>query len=225
MDAVHRAPSETTAAKVQQMGNKQVQVAPIGINPLLISRTPPSSRVSDVLYVGRLTDQKNLDLLLDAVAELGQCGEEPKVKIVGDGPDLDRLLRRAEAMGLQSVEFLGRVESDAEIVALMKSSKLLVQPSLREGFGMVVLEAALCGLPAIAVDSPENAIRELLDPRQLVTPGWSGSLATRIRELLSDDALRLQLADRATGVAVRLLAEASEADDWWSRTSEGALAS
>jgi glycosyltransferase involved in cell wall biosynthesis len=222
LDVVHAAPSVTTALRVQRLGHRDVTVVPISVDTHLIERTPPSSLESDVLYVGRLTDQKNLDLLLDAVAELGKWGKSPNVTIVGDGPEFDRLVGRSQELRLESVGFLGRIESDAEVYALMKSSRVLVQPSLREGFGLVVLEAAMCGLPAIAVDSPENAARELLDRKQLVEPGSPRSLALRISEFLSDESQRLRLAEQAKGVAAKFASQATSRHEmYWADETPG----
>ena len=203
LDVIHMAPSVTTANKVARLGGRHVEIVPIGIDPRKVTEVPPSSCESDVLYVGRLIEPKNLDLLLAAVEQLAQDSFLPSVLIVGEGPDRERLMQSSAAMNLDRVEFLGRIESDDEVLAIMKASKLLVHPSLREGFGLVVLEAAMCGLPTIAVDSKENAIRELVGPTQLVDPGSPVHLAAKIRELLTSESIRLDLSEHSKSVAQR----------------------
>lgn len=61
-----------------------------------------------------------------------------------------------------NVEFTGFLEDYQDVIAHMKSSKVLVLPSVREGFGMVVLEANACGVPVVVVDHPMNAAKDLV---------------------------------------------------------------
>jgi len=201
LDVIHVAASITTATRVAELGRRHVAIVPLGIDTGRVVAVSPSPNENDLLYVGRLIQSKNLDLLLDSLAVLRRDGVTPKVTIVGDGPDRMRLIGRAGAMGLDHVDFVGGVQSDAEVLALMKSAKLLVHPSAREGFGLVVLEAATCGLPTIAIDSPDNAIRELLDDSQLVEPASPRAMASRIHHFLTDETARLDLAERSRNLA------------------------
>lgn len=68
----------------------------------------------------------------------------------------------------------------------MKSSKILVLPSSREGFGMVVLEANACGLPVLTVDEPQNAAQHLIREgiNGVITEASAESIAKGISELL-----------------------------------------
>jgi glycosyltransferase involved in cell wall biosynthesis len=60
------------------------------------------------------------------------------------------------------VEFAGFMDGYNELIGTMKSSKVLVLPSEREGFGMVVVEANACGIPIVVVDYPMNAAKNLV---------------------------------------------------------------
>jgi glycosyltransferase involved in cell wall biosynthesis len=58
---------------------------------------------------------------------------------------------------------MGFLDNHDEIIARMKSAKICVLPSMREGFGIAALEALACGIPVITVDHPANAIQDLIN--------------------------------------------------------------
>ena len=102
-----------------------------------------------VLFVGRLVPYKGVDVLLRAVK-----GLDALTVIVGDGPERIPLTAQAIDAGLnERVRFLGDV-SDAELLAWYHACDLLVLPSVtrQEAFGMVQLEAMLCGHPVISTE-------------------------------------------------------------------------
>lgn len=91
------------------------------------------------LAVGRLIPYKRFDLVVDAFNKLGK-----KVKIVGVGPEMAKLKRKAG----ENIEFVGKV-SDEELRRIYQGAKALIFPQL-EDFGIVPLEAMACGTPVIA---------------------------------------------------------------------------
>jgi len=108
-----------------------------------IRRTEPPI----VGYVGRLSYEKNIDEFIDV--DLGDCCEKI---VVGDGPDRDRLVRRAmraERRGAPETIFFGRVPHD-ELPNIYRSLEALVFPSRTDTFGLVMLEAIACGCPVVA---------------------------------------------------------------------------
>lgn len=114
------------------------------------------------LFVGRLNPVKNVDLILDAVAILGDAA--PDVLIVGDGPEGDRLRRRAGELGLGGrVRFVG---ARPDVEAFLRAADLFVLPSVSEGVPLALLEAMASGLPVIA-----TAVGGI---RQLVQDGTTG---------------------------------------------------
>jgi rhamnosyl/mannosyltransferase len=117
-----------------------------------------------LLFVGRLSVQKNIPLLLHA---LDGVSERFETTLVGDG-DQGRMLREtADRLRLQNVRFHGRADN-AELRGLYQDADVLVLPSEREGMPLVLLEALAVGLPIVATDIPGN--------RDVVLPGRTGLL-------------------------------------------------
>jgi SAM-dependent methyltransferase len=113
----------------------------------------PRAEAPTFVALGRLAPNKRLDLLLDLWARV-----EPKtggrLVIVGDGPERAHLEGRVRTEpALRNVEFAGKV-SEARKAELLAQSWLLVHTAEREGWGLVVPEAGLCGTPALAFDVP-----------------------------------------------------------------------
>ena len=112
--------------------------------------------------------------------------------IVGTGPERERLERRAAQLGIaRQVRFFGSIEHDDAVYGLIKSSRCFVLPSVREGFGIVVVEAFACGVPVITTDHPDNKARLLVDDGVtgwLCSPSADGLAATirRSRERPAD---------------------------------------
>ena len=138
--------------------------------PLTGIAVAPHSEASPptVLFLGRLTKVKGVDLLFDAVALLARGGRRIRVVVAGDGAERARLMRRAARLGIEA-EFLGWV-STARRQELLQSAACLAMPSVwPEPFGLVGLEAVSAEVPVAAFDS--GGIREWL------VPGLNGEVA------------------------------------------------
>lgn len=127
-----------------------------------------------LLYVGRFSPEKNLEFLLRVFAGLAQSRRDPStvLALVGYGPLEERLRSLAGDLGLGcSVQFWGSAQQ-RELPAVYRRADALILPSLHETWGLVVLEAMACGLPAIVSDRCGCAA-------DLVTPatGWTFSPA------------------------------------------------
>lgn len=121
------------------------------------------SKRYDIIFAGRLIREKNVDLLIKAVALLKADFPDIRCCIVGDGPEKVALEELAKKTGTnRSVEFAGFQEYGA-LIRKIKASKVLVLPSGREGFGMVVIEAFACGVPAVTVRAKYNAAQGLVE--------------------------------------------------------------
>jgi phosphatidylinositol alpha-1,6-mannosyltransferase len=142
-----------------------------------------------ILTVGRIASQeryKGFDEVIEAMPEL--LGRFPTLKymIVGDGDDRDRLERKAQSLGVsKQVIFTGRI-LEREKVSHYNLADAYVMPGYGEGFGIVLLEAVACGVPAIG--SKLDGSREaLLDGKlgYLVDPKITEQLIEAVTEALT----------------------------------------
>jgi glycosyltransferase involved in cell wall biosynthesis len=101
------------------------------------------------LYAGRVSRDKSLGFLARVYRELMARGEEINLVIAGDGPMLEEL--KSSLSGYPRVRFTGRVEPK-DMPLLYSVSDLLVFPSTMDTFGMSVLEAQSCELPALVTN-------------------------------------------------------------------------
>jgi glycosyltransferase involved in cell wall biosynthesis len=156
--------SKRVKSYIERVGVKNVKLIPNGVDFKQIVNVRPSREESDVVFAGRLIRDKNVDLLIKAIFYLKKEMPDIKCMIIGDGPEKTKLINLAEKLNIASnVKFVGFLENLDEVVSYMKSSKVFVSPSTREGFGMVVLEANACGLPVVTVNHERNAACELID--------------------------------------------------------------
>lgn len=149
---------------------------------------PVSGERRHVLYAGRLTTEKGVDLLADAF--LAAHRRDPRLHLVlaGDGPERDALARR---LG-DAATFLGWVRGD-ELADAYANADAFLFASETDTFGQVILEAQASGLPVVAVDAG--------GPQSLVVDGVSGllrapdpvALADALVAVIANDALRARL--------------------------------
>lgn len=163
-DTIISASEHTTRRLRETLGRTAgVVTIPNGVDTAKIHDSPPSERASDIIIVGRLLPNKNVGLLLKAVSILKRRQPGIKLLVVGEGPEREVLEEMSRNLGLgENVIFLGRVEKHEDVFSLMRSSRLFVLPSTREGFGVVVIEANACGLPVVTVRHEYNAARDLI---------------------------------------------------------------
>jgi len=147
-----------------------------------------------VLHVGSISRKKNLLTLVKAFGLLKQEeGFGGKLvlagRVYGKGYHAELYSYLAESNCRADVIFTGPLSTD-DLVLLYNSARVLVFPSLHEGFGLVPLEAMACGLPVIA--SPLLAISEVVGDAGLTLRNQKdpSELATAIKRVLCDDGLR-----------------------------------
>lgn len=126
-----------------------------------LAEAGPPERV--VVYAGRHIPEKRVPALVSAVARAREHLPDLRCEIYGDGPERPEVLRRVAAEGVAgAVDVPGFVEPEL-IDAAVRRALCLVLPSRREGYGLVVIEAAARGTPSVVVRGPDNAATELID--------------------------------------------------------------
>jgi glycosyltransferase involved in cell wall biosynthesis len=106
------------------------------------------------VYIGRLKRYKGVDLLLRALAIAHRDRPDLELAIAGSGDDRPRLERLAVDLHLgAAVRFLGFVDDPTKL-SLLRRAVANVFPSPKEGWGITVMEAAACGTPSVASNSP-----------------------------------------------------------------------
>lgn len=126
---------------------------------------PPTAREPDplVVFAGRHIPEKRVPDLIPAIARARDSVPELRCVVFGDGPDRREVERRVAEQGLQGViEVAGFVEPE-RIEATLRTALCLVLPSQREGYGLVVVEAAAAATPSVVVLGPDNAATELVE--------------------------------------------------------------
>lgn len=138
-----------------------------------------------VCYVGRLKAYKSIDHLLRAAA-LVRRQRKIDLLVAGDGDARPGLEKLASRLNLP-VRFTGFV-AENEKFRIYRRARLVVQPSIKEGWGLTAVEAQACGTPVVCADSP--GLREVIQPGIsgfLYPYGDINRLSERITELLLDD--------------------------------------
>jgi glycosyltransferase involved in cell wall biosynthesis len=161
-----------------------------------LDRPRPAAEESYLLYVGNLLPHKNLLNLLDAFAILRRR-RRARLVIRGDGqPAYARAVReRVETLGLAGAVSFQGYAADGQLRDLYARAACLVLPSLREGFGLPVLEAMACGTPVIT--SSSSSLPEVGgDAAIRVDPYEAVDLSDAMYRVLSDADLRLDLRER-----------------------------
>jgi glycosyltransferase involved in cell wall biosynthesis len=166
----------------------QIKTISTGLDTSSIELVEPSKQKYDVIYAGRLWKHKNLPLLIDAMAEVVKKNKDRTCVIVGNGHEKIHLINKVISLGLEkNIFFENFMPHHDEVFGLMKSAKVFVLPSIREGFGMAVLEANACGIPAIVVKHFENAAVDLIEKDNgiLINPNPK-EMADAIEELITN---------------------------------------
>ncbi len=185
---------------------EKIAVAPLGLNPLLAVDVPAAVLEKTrrkhglperfVLFVGAVEKRKNLVNLLEALAKVRKAGEPVDLVLVGrEGEASAEIGAAVERLGLgPAVRTLGYLP-DSEIRDLYRLARILIFPSLCEGFGLPLLEAMASGLPAAV--SRTGALPEVGgDAAAYFEPEDASDIARVILELLGDEPRRRELTEK-----------------------------
>lgn len=158
---------------------------------------PPPNDGSEslaVLTVGRVDAEKNSLMLADVLAELRSHDERWRLVVCGDGPLLNALGERLEALGIADhAELCGFVRSRDRLRALYRQADMFLHVSWTEGVPQVLFEAFAAGLPTVATDVGGVSEASGGDAALLVAPGDALAAAAALQRVMADPALRARL--------------------------------
>jgi glycosyltransferase involved in cell wall biosynthesis len=223
------APSEGLRAVLRELGITQnVEVIPNGVDlqpfePDVVGLPREALGVpeGDVLlvYVGRLSPEKNLTFLLRAFAGAQAAYPDTSLLLVGDGPEADNLEDLAQRSGVGAkVIFTGMVEYK-DLPRYLAAADIFVTASVTEVHPLTLIEALAAGLPVLGVRSPgvsdtiEDGVNGLLSPNDLA------SYSALLSRLIGDTDLRRRLQSQARPSAQPYSVErtASRVEDLYAR--------
>lgn len=166
-----------------------------------------------VLALGRLTNIKGFDLLIDIWAKVEENNNNWDLIIAGDGEDRQFLLDKIKTLNLKNVKLL---RSTPHVSDLYDQSDIYVMTSRFEGFPMVLLEAKASGLPIIAYDCDTGPSELIINNEDgfLIPFSDSNAFARQLILLMNDNDLRESMSLRSLKNAERYKIEVAIGDKW-----------
>ena len=159
--------------------------------------TLPRSQTPRVAVLSRLVPHKQIEDVLDAVAELLPGAPELRLDVVGGGWWEERLVAHASRLGIaDAVTFFGHVDDRTKHEVLQRAW-IHVLPSRKEGWALAVIEAAQHGVPTIGYRSSGGLTDSIVDGVTGLLVDDHAELVSRMQQLLTDDVLREQLGAKA----------------------------
>lgn len=157
-------------------------------------------REKQIITVGRLDDNKNQCLLIDAFSVIANIYPEWSLHIYGDGEARERLQKQIEDSKLTNRIFLHGLVDD--VPRIMKEASIFVLPSRIEGMPNALIEAMVMGMAVISTDCPCGGPRDILNGKNgvLVPVDNVYVMADVIGKLISDDELRTNMGKEAAGI-------------------------
>jgi len=187
--------SAGTADKLVALGAKSdhVDVVPNALDLEQLLAVVADASAPELLFVGRLIEHKQAKLAIEATEILAARGHDVHLGVVGVGPEEPRLRSQVAESGLSArVTFYQAIESQQDVWSLIRGSHVLLAPSVREGFGLVVAESLALGTPAVCALHFDNESSDLVGPTtgSLVPPFDAQALADAAEYWLNVDSRR-----------------------------------
>ena len=148
-----------------------------------------------LVYAGRFAPEKNIDIIIKAVALVKKKIPDITLAMAGHGVSLEAIKKLTQELGIQkNVKFLG-VLSQFDLADLYRASEIFTITSTSETQSMTLIQAMACGLPVIGVRA--RALPEYIENNGvLIEPGDHKGLSEKIVELLENQSLRAELGER-----------------------------
>lgn len=198
--------SQLHAARLRQEGLRGEVTVLRGLMSASVVREEPRAADPLVVFAARLIPEKNAPLAVDAIGLAAARSPGLRGVIFGEGPDREAVAARIAALEDPSIVSAPGFVDATLVHDTIRRACCLLLPSRREGYGLVVVEAAALGTPSILVQGPDNAAIELLED------GVNGVIAPTADPAALADAIMAVLEG---GASLR-----ASTNDWFARNAE-----
>ncbi|MCL4417813.1 MAG: glycosyltransferase family 4 protein, partial [Actinobacteria bacterium] len=200
--------SNSTKKDLQKFGisEKYINVFPMGLDHGRYKTSGKKTTYPLFIYVGRLVKMKRVDLCIRAFKSVIEIHKNAKLAIIGNGPDEERLTKITKELKLsknvifvnKNNFFFKKTKFDIKI-KLMQEAWCLILPSVKEGWGMVITEAAACGTPSIVSNVTGLRDSVVKDKTGLVLSEKPSEkeLANAIIKIIENNSLRNKISKEA----------------------------
>ncbi len=192
--------SESTKKEMEEMGMTSPKGIEIVYNGVDLDNLKPAKKAEKplIVFLGRLQAYKSIDVLIRSFKRVIKEHPDAELVIAGGGEAEKSLRSLVKKLDLEeSVSFAGRV-SEQEKRTLLQKAWLMVNPSMKEGWGITTIEANACATPVIGSDVP--GLRDSIvhgETGELVPYGKPDLLAERIEKYLADEPRRIATESKA----------------------------
>jgi len=208
----------STATRDELVG---LGVGPERVDVVLSGLDAPTSDVSyepldppSMVVLGRLVPHKRVELALETLARLRATWPDLTLTVVGQGYWLPELQETAAQLGVEkAVRFAGFV-SDVEKADLLAAARVNLLPSLKEGWGLAIVEAAALGTPSVALRSAGGTAESIVEGRTGLLADDEEDFVRQVSRILGDADLRERLSEGAREHAAQFS---------WDRTGDEVL--
>jgi glycosyltransferase involved in cell wall biosynthesis len=191
--------SESTRRELVGLGVREAAITVVrnGADPSPPEPAAPDAAVPTVCVLGRLVPHKRVEYALEAVARIRRRLPSLRLEVIGRGWWEPRLREAVERLGLgDAVRFHGFV-GEVTKRELLASAWVLAMPSLKEGWGLAVMEAAAQGTPAVGLRSAGGLAEAIVDRGTGLLAGGPEEFTAQLERVLTDEPLRRELGEAA----------------------------
>jgi len=180
------------------ISDEDAVIIPNAINPEFIRPLYDGEREKTIVSVGRLTEEKNFSLLIEAFAKVHKTHKEYKLVIYGEGPLRPLLEKQITELCISN--FVSLPGNEKDIISKIEGACMFVLSSRHEGMPNALMEAMALGLPCVSTDCGGGGARYLINNGEnglLVANGDKLALIEAMKRLLSDVEYSNRLANNA----------------------------
>lgn len=193
--------SDVTRSELVSLGVREADITTayngLPRAPLSAASPPPKAETPRLVVLSRLVPHKQIQHAIELMPAVLAAHPEARLHVMGSGWWHDELVTLRDSLGLESsVEFLGHVTED-EKYAELAQAWVHVLPSLKEGWGLSIMEAASMGTPSVAYRDAGGVQESIVEGVTGLLARDQAELGRQVLELLADGALRARLGQAA----------------------------